>query len=157
MPLHPGFPSYCWQFDVTFTDCHSWKRKPSADTTPYCYAPIRITESNEHSEQFGSWHVVKSSVSMSYCSSPSRIPGSEGAEMSQSAPPSSPVHFLSEYSYCWLLCVITGGCNWTLGDPWRVSRPWSVFAKPQPQVLASPQSEDNNTKGLAFSETPPSP
>lgn len=59
VPLHPGFPSCCWQFDVTFTDCHSWKRKPSADTTPYCYAPIRITESNEHSEQFGSWHVVK--------------------------------------------------------------------------------------------------
>lgn len=66
----------------------------------------------------GTW--LKSSVSMSYCS-PSRIPGSEGAEMLQSAPASSPIHFLGEYIYCLSLCMITGGCNWTLEDPWRVS------------------------------------
>lgn len=72
--------------------------------------------------------------------------------MLQSAPPSSSIHFLGEDGPL-LLCVITGGCNWTLGDPWRVSRSWSVLAKPQPRGSASPQSGDN-AKGLAFSETP---
>lgn len=74
---HPSFPSYCWQLNVTLTVCHSWKRKPSSAATPYCCAPIRITESNELSEQFGSQHVVKSSISVSYCSSPNRLPGND--------------------------------------------------------------------------------
>lgn len=100
LPLRPSFPSYCWQFNVTLTGCHSWKRKPSP-TPPLIvmcsHQNYRVKMSTQSCLVPGTW--LKSSVSVSYCSSPRRIlPGSGGGWAELSAPPIS-VHFLGKDVY----------------------------------------------------------